>query len=76
MLPIGILKVYTCSRVRRPEVLTGTNVGIWYKAGGTYSNTNTNNLPSSKQTAWDDWWKANEAACDKAAADFWNQLNK
>lgn len=59
-----------------PEVLTGTNIGIWYKPGGDYSNTNKNNLPSHKEAAWETWWAANKEKCDEAAKDFWTQLTK
>ena len=58
---------------------TGSNVGIWFKAGGVYSNTNRNNpnlnnLPSHKRPTYENWWKENEKNCQDAAVDFWNQL--
>lgn len=53
-----------------PDVLTGTNVGIWFN-GATWSNNNLRNLPTSKQAVWEKWWKDNQTAVKAAGAEFW-----
>ena len=56
-----------------PDVLTGTNIGIWFN-GETFSNVNTNNLPSHKKEAWEEWWKDNKSNAQKAGKDFWKKV--
>jgi hypothetical protein len=56
-----------------PDVLTGTNVGIWFK-GDKWSNNNLKNLPPSKAPAWEAWWEDNEDNVKKAAKDFWQKV--
>ena len=58
-----------------PQVLTGTNVGIWFQEA-TWSNNNTKNLPSHKNEEWETWWAANQLKVEAAAVDFWVNLNK
>src|SRR3954452_7845169 len=43
-----------------PDVLEGSNVGIWFKKGE-FSNINAKNLPSHKKAEWDQWWNNNQA---------------
>ena len=57
-----------------PQVLDGTNVGIWFH-GETWSNNNTNNLPTHKKDTWETWWRENQLKVKQAAADFWNKLS-
>jgi len=54
----------------------GLNVGIWYKPGGVYSNTNVKNLPTAEKAEFESWWNDNEDNCHAAAKDFWDQLTK
>ena len=48
-------------------------MGIWFN-GSTWSNNNTNNLPFSKQTTWDDWWADNQKDVKAAGKEFWERV--
>lgn len=56
-----------------PDVLDGTNIGIYFNKDG-FSNVNDKSLPSHKAQQWQDWWKNNQEAVKQAAQEFWNKV--
>lgn len=59
-----------------PDVLSGTNVGIWFNPPNWTPSPNLKNLPDSKKSDWEKWWTTNQQNVIAVAQDFWIEVQK